>query len=149
MRHDRSINKKKILLELAKSGAEKPPKKTLLGMALRNYLRKGYASYDADFHNELLSIRADWFDHLWYIKKLKAKTKPKQKSKRFFRITSAKVALLKMAENGEEKPKLGIYNDGICLGRMLYGYTNIKSNSYDAEFVEKIKQLNPKWLRCR
>ena len=52
--------KKKDLLELAKSGMPKPHSRTKLGKALRKYVSPA-RSYDSEFDQMIRKLKPDWF----------------------------------------------------------------------------------------
>jgi hypothetical protein len=61
LKNNKRINKERII-ELAKSGSEKPKRGTNLGNVLSNYTKKG-KDYEPEFRNRLEQIRPDWFSH--------------------------------------------------------------------------------------
>jgi hypothetical protein len=61
---DKSSDKKKTLLQMAKNGQNKPGWKTNLGMSLSSYIRTSHGCYDKDFASQIKSIRPDWFVRL-------------------------------------------------------------------------------------
>lgn len=52
---------KEILLEMARSGCERPSHKTFLGRVLVKYTCKSHGSYDLEFDTEIRDLRPDWF----------------------------------------------------------------------------------------
>ena len=82
--------------------------------------------FDAAFHDEIRSLRPDWFvlqsDFL------------RQK----------KQQLLEMAKKGEPRP-----SQETKLGKTLSTYVSKKSPRYDADFDKKIRALGPDWFVTR
>jgi hypothetical protein len=74
---------KETLLELAKSGARKPPSQSKLYPRLTSYIAKSQPLFDADFNQKIRELRPDWFE----------KTADKNRK-----------TLLEMARNGAKKP---------------------------------------------
>jgi len=64
IKKDNSEENKKKLLNIARSGGAKPPKKTKLGMRLRSYIGTSHGCYDTEFREELKEIRLDWFEKI-------------------------------------------------------------------------------------
>lgn len=56
-----SAQKKRQLIELAKSGGKRPTSRTQLGKCLISYLSKTQKTYDPNFESEIKLIRPDWF----------------------------------------------------------------------------------------
>lgn len=116
---------KKLLLELAKSGANRPSQKTKLGKRLSDYTKKTSSTFDANFNFEIRRIRLDWFLSQSQIVKKKKKK------------------LLQMAKNEEKRPSY----DKTKIGKDLSNYTRKSSLVYDPEFDKTIRKLRPDWFR--
>jgi len=114
---------KKLLLEMAKNGEDKPNYKTKLGCVLSNYRNKSGKSYDPIFTNQIIKLRRDWFIGV-------SETSNQNKK-----------LLLKIAKNKKGKP-----NHKTKLGRALVNYTNKLSKSYDPIFTNQIRKLIPDWF---
>jgi chorismate mutase len=56
-----SKQNKKLLLEMAKNGKDKPILRSKLGAALYNYTYKSSSSYDPVFDKQIRKLRPDWF----------------------------------------------------------------------------------------
>ena len=112
---------KKLLLEMAKNGKDKPSCKTKLGWALYNYTYKSSGSYDPVFDKQIRKLRPDWFV-----------STSKQNKK----------LLLEIAKNGKDKP-----SRKTKLGGVLYNYTYKSSDSYDPVFDKQIRKLRPDWFK--
>lgn len=112
------INKQK-LLKIAKSGAEKPPQRTRMGMLLYSYVRR---SNNSEFKKKLKKIRPDWFVTRSDIANIKKKK------------------LLVMAKKGYKRK----YDS---LGRCLSNYISKGTGNYDPVFARQIKKLRPDWFR--
>jgi len=112
---------KKLLLEMAENGEDKPHWKSKLGTSLQSYTSK--KSYDPIFNKKIRELRPDWFVTSSQVANLK-----KQK-------------LLSMAKNKEKKPP-----QTSKLGKALKEYTTKSRNSYCEIFTKQIKKLRPDWL---
>ena len=110
--------KKQELIDLAKSGAEKPSGK--LRTALKRYTNKSSQCYDPAFDAEIRNLRPDWFENT-------ANTKKQE--------------LIDLAESRAERPV------ATCrLGSALCCYTNKKKEQYDLAFDKQIRSLRPDWF---
>ena len=116
------INKHE-LLELARSGAKRPSRKTKLGEALVRYSRSSHPSSDPEFVKQVTELAPSWFKNTALINKHE---------------------LLELAHSGGKKPsrKTG-------LGQALYSFTSPSQSSYDPEFVKQLKELAPSWFRVK
>ncbi len=119
-----SEKNKKILLEMARRGEQRPSKhKTKLGEYLRSYTSKIKNGYDSSFDNEIRRIAPRWFE------------KTSDESKKI---------LIKMAQ--ENKPKPSVRNSSI--GRKLRSYTDLSQDrTFDEVFNKLIRKLAPHWFR--
>lgn len=120
---EKAKSKKEELIELARSGAPKPPRYSRLGTALSDYLY-GH-SRDDIFAATIKALRPDWF------------TRVKENAE------GNKRELLALAESGAAKPLFKTK-----LGRALSNYTS-RSKSYDAIFDAKIRALRPDWFQSK
>lgn len=105
------------ILELAKSGAQKPKSTDTLWSYYNTYVRD-----DTPLKQELMELRPDWFvpaDHQEY-----------------------KNTLLEMAKNGERRPYAASR-----LGHLLNRYLWPHNYQHDPEFIEQIKKIRPDWFR--
>jgi len=114
------ISKKQYLLELARSGGEKPKPKTKLAHCLISYMREKSVAYDPEFTKQIKKLRPDWFVD-------KSDLKKEQ--------------LLQMAKSGERRPRRGT-----PIEACLRNYTHHSSSSYDPQFTKQIKKLRPDWF---
>ena len=115
--------KKKEIIELAQSGADKPQEPDHpLGSSLRNYLCPSSATYDPKFKQTLKKLRPDWFRN-----RFKSETKKKE--------------ILELAKSGANKSEKLVKN--------LSYYLSPSSSLYDPEFRETLKKLCPDWFRNR
>jgi hypothetical protein len=117
---DLANTKKQELLDLAKSGADKPSQKTKLGKTLPNYTVESSGSYDPEFTKQIKTLRPDWFENT-------ANTKKQE--------------LLELARSGADKP-----SQKTKLGQALCSYTIETQRCYDPEFTKKIKAIRPDWF---
>jgi len=119
---DKANQKKKQLLEMAKSGKDRPNKeKHPLGKVLGSYIDSNHRSYDLIFTKKIKRIRPDWF----------VKSSDEKKKQ-----------LLKMAKEGKDKSYWKTK-----LGSALCSYISLKSDCYDPEFDKKIRKLRSDWFR--
>lgn len=58
---DTVAEKKVLLLEMARRGEPKPSRRTALGSALTEYMRRSRSSYDPDFDREIRKLAPHWF----------------------------------------------------------------------------------------
>jgi hypothetical protein len=111
--------KKQELLDLAKSGADKP----LSGTKMRNYIgiytTKSQVCYDPEFTKKIKAIRPDWF---------------------ISKSHTRKQELLELARSGAKKP-----TKRTTIGLALIRYIN--KRCYDPEFTKQIKTLRPDWFK--
>jgi chorismate mutase len=112
---------KKLLLEMAENGKDKPHYKSKLGKALSCYTLKCSRSYDDVFTKKIKKLRPDWFLSL---------------------TSKYKIELIKIAKNKKsKKPRT------TCkLGNALRNYLYKDSKTYDHSFYKKIKFLRPDWV---
>jgi hypothetical protein len=121
---DSANKKKQPLLEMAKSGEQRPSQKTKLGQSLSNYIRTTSSSYDPGFTKQIKELAPHWFIN----------QNPNDKKKQ----------LLEIAKKGEERP-----NWKSKLGQNLRSYINDNYKCYDPDFTKQIKELAPHWLKRR
>ena len=115
--------KKQQLLELARSGGDKPKGSVSLNVALYRYTTKGRPQYDAVFREKLRRLAPHWFrDQVAYKKEL----------------------ILDMALNKKPKPKAGQF-----LRSPLDMYISPSSHSYDYKFRSKLMRVAPDWFSFR
>ena len=120
---ERTNNKKKQLLEMAKNGEPRPvSEKHILGVPLMCYTNKKNKCYDPIFDKQIRELRPDWFENTTIGKKQQ---------------------LLEMARNGEPRPVQGKH----VLGAVLCNYTRLKSDCYDPIFNKQILELRPDWFK--
>ena len=115
-----SSRKKKILLETARKGKDKPGAKTKMGRAFHSYISPNNNAYDPIFTKDIKKLAPDWFVSSVYLNKRQ---------------------LLEMAKNKNPKP-----NIKTKLGSALYCYTSPNNKRYDPAFSKKISILAPSWL---
>jgi superfamily II DNA or RNA helicase len=118
-----SAGKKREILRLAMAGKPKPKLNTTLGRVLCNYAYHKAQYYDAAFDSKIRKLRPDWF------------VTPSD------RIKQKQEILIRMARQAKPRPKAAT-----PMGSALCGYTNTKSDRYDAEFDSEIRQLRPAWF---
>jgi hypothetical protein len=112
---------KRILLDMAKNGEDRPKRKTKTGRLLCSYTTKCEKSYDKDFEKTIKSARPDWFCSN--------------------QSNENKIKLINMARNNKSRP-----NQTTRIGRALCCYTNDNSKSCDEAFNNKIRCLRPDWF---
>ncbi len=116
---------KEQLRQLAKSGAPKPGWNTTMGRALRRVVKPTSRRYSPEFAAEIQKLRPDWLESSSALKKS---------------------VLMKRAKRGGTKPQFTSKDPNErSLAGMLWKYTN-PSKSYDADFVEKLREIRPQWL---
>ena len=123
-------NKKK-LLELARSGTDRPNHRSdsstaerRLDSSLHSYIHKSSDCYDPIFDEEIHKLRPDWF--------------MKQSDK-------IKNELLELAKSGAKRPSQNSKDETTKkLGRALCRYIGIYR---DPVFDKKIRELRPDWFR--
>jgi hypothetical protein len=120
---DHSIENKRKLLDMARSGDERPILgKHPLASAFRSYLREVHDAYDAEFVKEIAKLAPDWFaDH-------------KQEEKR---------ELLMMAKRGDKRPTKSSSGK---MGQRFFVYTYKRSRVYDPVFESQVKEIRPDWF---
>lgn len=112
---------KSELLNLAKSGADRPSQRSgNMGKKLSAYLCKGHKSYDPDFHEVLKSVAPKWF------------------------LTNSDICKLNksLVWGMLDRPKY--YSK---LGVLLAAWTSKSHMNYDPEFDAQIRALRPDWFR--
>lgn len=116
-----SKTKKEQLLNLAKSGAERPRQSNnSLGYNLSSYICKKSVCYDPSFVAQLKKIAPHWMDKVEY----------------------KKHQLIEIAKRKENRP----HSRNHPLGNALCLYTKKTSPTYDVKFVAKLKKLAPHWF---
>jgi len=60
-RSDLSAIKKQSIVKLAKQGKNKPSRKNVLGIAIKNYCSKSSPAYDKKFFTLIKKLKPDWF----------------------------------------------------------------------------------------
>lgn len=118
-----SNSAKKELIELAKSGKNKPNWNTYLGNAFRCYIKKSHPCYDSKFYIKIKQTKPEWL--------VSIKDKVKE----------TKLLLLKMAKEGKDRPSCKTK-----LGRAFSSYVLKSSGSYDKSFAKEIKIARSTWL---
>lgn len=128
-------NKKRILLEMAKEGKEKPyfNNNDKLYNSFRSYTRKNGKCYDEEFTMKIREIAPSWFER----KKYKTGTARKKNEI----AEEKKRIILKMAMECKEKPK-----QKTMLGNALIRYITKSYLTYDVEFDLEVKRLAPQWF---
>jgi len=124
LQSDKANQKKKQLLKMAKNGNPRPNCESKLGQSLSSYIRLNHGCYDLAFTKKIKKLCPDWF--------VTQSDKVKQK----------KEQLLKIAKNGDNKPK-----NGTKLSWSLSSYISSKSDCYDPVFDKKIRKLRPDWFK--
>jgi superfamily II DNA or RNA helicase len=109
------------LLELARSGADRPASRSKLCLILNNYMTKNGRSYDEDFAKEIRALRLDWFNDT--------------------RVVQNKAELVKLAKSGADRPA-----GRSKLGGVLGDYMKKSGSGYDEDFDKEIKALRPDWF---
>ena len=125
-----SAKRKRILLEMARSGAKRPSsdcnsKNKKLASSLCTYTSKKSECYDPEFDAEIRKIRPDWFGD--------------------WATAERKLRLLAIARSGAKRPSV---NSDSKLAGSLMSFTCL-SGHYDPEFDAEIRRLRPDWFRCR
>lgn len=113
-----AYEKKKEIIKLAKSGADKPLQNSMLGKALITYYYPSFKSYDPEFVDTIKNLRPDWFVNKTDIANI------------------TKNRLIELARNKKPKPK-----SKTVLYRNLVGYCY-----RDKFFAAKLKKLAPDWF---
>lgn len=116
--HEKITNQKK-LLNLAKTGKDKPLTTTRLGNRLSNYISKR----DSEFCEKLLEIRPDWF------------VKPSDL------VMERKIYIIQMVQAGEPRPRLSSEN---CYEREWARYLGYYMQDY--EFRKLLQQIPSDWF---
>lgn len=132
-RQGESDIKKKRILEMAVSGAERPSVKSKnkeisnLGRALDYYASK--KCIDTRFCELIRKTAPHWF------------ISPQEK------IVENKRNLIQIAKTGKDKPSKDFSNEREKqLYRSFHKYVNKECPQYDEEFTKKIKEVAPTWL---
>lgn len=118
-------HKKKILIQMAKNGKNRPNQKTKIGQAFSSYVSKSNGAYDADFKQKIKNINPNWFIPIHVQNGNKKKE-----------------ALIQMAKDGEKKPSIST-----SLGLAFRSYTINSSHCRDAVFTDTIKSIRPDWFK--
>jgi hypothetical protein len=111
--------KRKKIIQMAKSGKPRPSCKTKEGMSLYSYINRS-----PNFNKTIRKLRPDWF-----IKCLTSADYKKQK-------------LISMAKSGAKKPNRKKTKEG----RALVSYTRKYSVVYCPKFDKLIRKLRPDWF---
>jgi superfamily II DNA or RNA helicase len=119
---DTVSGKKKELLEMAKSGEQRPSQKTKLGQSLSSYIGTTRDCYDPDFTKQIKELAPHWFIDT---------------------VSEKKKELLEMAKRGEERPNSRKHK----LGRSLDSCIGTTQGCYDPDFTKQIKELAPHWFK--
>jgi hypothetical protein len=134
-RKARVIATKKKLLEIARSGGERPrynstdPEERRLAISLTRYAVHPDTK-DDEFAKEIFVARPEWAPGYRTI--LMARTKEK---------------LLKMAASGAARPdRYSTNREEAKLGIALNNYTTKSQRQYDADFYNKLVKINPDWV---
>ena len=122
-RSETANENKKILLEMAINGKDRPSKETKLGNSLCNYICKYSGSYDEVFDKKIRKLSPDWFVTQEQI----ANQKKRQ--------------LIKMAKSRKSKPHWNTE-----AGRALVNYAHKKNICYCPKFDKEIRKLAPNWF---
>jgi len=118
---DTAAENKKLLLEMAMNGESRPIYATQIGGALWRYVKINSKCYDEEFKKQIYGLAPLWFIDT---------------------VSENKKSLLKMAEKGEQRPKLR----SLTLGSCLVQYTCKTSGSYDPVFDKEIRKLALHWF---
>ena len=121
---EKSNQKKRIMLKMAKTGKSRPRHDSKLGMMLSSYLSKKSKSYDHHFTNEIRRLAPHWF--------VRRTTQVANEKKQ---------RLFAMAKNGDSRP-----SRKDPLGVALREYTS-RFGTYDPKFAREIRRLAPHWFR--
>jgi superfamily II DNA or RNA helicase len=130
---DTAATSKAKLIELAKSGADRPSSTSKilveksLGIKLKHYANKNSDSFDPAFNIQIRALRPDWFEDT---------------------AATSKAKLIELAKSGADRPSQSTekQEDEIKLSRSLSCYTNEKNGSFDLIFNAKIRKLRPDWF---
>lgn len=122
---DKLAIKKQQLIEWAKSGKDKPTRKTNneLYLVYRNYTNKNSKYYDIGLYDTLIELRPDW-------------------SKDYHSKTN-KSLILDLVRRGEPRPK-----SNTPLGIFLKNKLNKASPCHDLDLLSQIKNTTPNWLKA-
>ena len=115
---------KLVLLDMARSGADRPHYSTPLGWKLKSYTTPSSSCYDSEFGTEIRAVAPGWF-----VSKSAG-------------ADATKLTLLEMARAGADKP-----HKKTPLGTALRRYTSKSQGSYDAELSAEIRKLRPDWFK--
>ena len=116
--------KKQKLVEMAKSGEDRPPYKSKLGQALSSYTLNSSKCYCPNFDKVIRKEVPSWF-----VSQEEKANQVKQK-------------LIEIAKNEKPRP-----SQKTKLGRDLARATAKSHESYDSNFAKIIKELRPDWFR--
>lgn len=120
---DTAAENKKILLEMAKKGEQKPLRDNKYGKVLHHYIGQNERTYDPVFTAEIKKLAPNWFIDT---------------------AAENKEILLEMAKSGETRP-----NVKGKLGSALHHYNGSGKSSYDPVFDAEIRKLAPHWFKER
>jgi hypothetical protein len=118
---DTAAENKKELLELAKTGAEKPKHGSRLRMSMDGYIRAKSTCLDPEFTKQIKKLAPHWFIDT---------------------AAENKKELLKLAKSGAERPNQRKHP----LGSSLSNYVSQSSDCFDPEFTKQIKKAAPSWF---
>jgi len=120
---------RKQLLELAKSGADKPGRDSRLYASFHNHTMQSLRH--TDFNEQLRALRPDWF-----IDKVAEGQRV------------CKNQLVDLAKSGAKRPSSVSKNpEERRLGSALGRYTRKSLASYDKDFDKQIRRLRPDWFK--
>ncbi|MEK2647403.1 hypothetical protein [Bdellovibrio sp. BCCA] len=117
-----------ILLEMARSGASTPKRKSSLHASLTRYLNPRSPFYDKEFAKQIKKINPQ------FVGRIGQKSSPDRKLQN-------QTELLSMASEGKPKPHFKS-----PLGIALNNYMSKGSRVFDKDFREKIQSLRPDWI---
>ena len=140
--------KKRRLLELATSGAKRPEKSEKLGIALNRYCS---GSYDSDFDKQIRILRPDWFVTTAAISKqelleLAKSGAPRPSSSAWLKYQKNPLPSETVEEAGHAEDVYAAAIKEQRLGRALINYTSKSRKTYDAAFDAEIRALRPDWF---
>ena len=113
---------KKKLLTLARSGADRPHRKTRIAKLLTRFIGRNNPGHDPSFSARIKALAPSWFTSVTSVQ--------------------TKEALLALAKTGVPKPQRATR-----LGYSLRRYTSRRRG--DPEFIGVLRTLAPHWLECR
>jgi hypothetical protein len=128
---------KPVLMELAKSGGEKPRfvSNHRLTEALHYYMKETHVCYDAKFTEKIKKLVPEWFDK---------GAKHVGRKKEILEKAEECIELQEFQENHIYSAKSRVLNTSQCY--WCTNYTNKKSDLYDAEFTEELASLQYRWV---